>query len=103
MHAEVRRARPVRPGRNPLSRCFGGLDMVLAAVGGSLVVGVVLGWFGYKVNLRIARWGEALTELDREAQLEFAGLMDGYGEPTAPVVSGAVASRELVEPIALAH
>ena len=77
--------------------------MVLAAIGGSLVVGVVLGWFGYKVNLRIARWGEALTELDREAQLEFAGLMDGYGEPTAPVVSGAVASRELVEPIALAH
>ena len=78
--------------------------MIVAVTGGSLLLGLVLGWYGYKANLRIARWGEALWAQDREAQLEYADSMVGYAQPVMPGgANGTVRKPKLVKPIPVAH
>ena len=83
--------------------------MLVVTICGVLLLGLVVGWYGHKASLRIARWGQALLEFDRDVQLEYADYgMDEHAEPVVldvtPVrAEAADPSTKYVGPIAVSH
>ena len=83
--------------------------MIIVVISGILLLGLVVGWYGHKASLRIARWGQALLEFDRDVQLEYADYgMDDYAEPVVlevtPVSAEAADARtKYVGPIPVSH
>jgi hypothetical protein len=68
--------------------------VIALIVGPTLVVGLLVSWYGYKTLVRIQRWGEKMNELDAIFQSvatpeEMAGCAAGkpkYGSGVALVV-----------------